>query len=589
MLGVWLYHSKQGLDYGYLGVDIFFVISGFLAYRSLMSAESGWSYLKSRLARLYPALIFSLLLFTPIFVLISVPDDLKRYSSHAMASLLFVSNQLLQKEINYFGPGSEQAALLHTWSLSVEVQFYIVAAILGGITTGRTTRFRLVVFCLGILSFFYMLSLLPQNIGDAFFRGASRFWEFAAGMLVASMAAEDQGRIGMQRALYYPHLMFGVIGIFILMLLPLSVNGHPSPNLGFFIIAISTFLYFCVRLESFSGTHTTPILIDLLGRATYPFYLLHYPALVAIDAWGVYFPGRNLLLFFGIVLLSYFCLRYVERLKLTRIVFFGTLLALSSIFVVIYFFDGFAKIKYTPENQKMLLTGVIGENRERCHTGGENYFSPTKSCVWGQGDRKVVVVGDSHGVELSFALSKILPKQEYSLRQLTFSGCNPASYLTTDDKKDSCKDWLREVARFLRTESPFLVIYTFRYPQYINLSGIKSVEAGLKKLLEDVGHREILVWGLPELPDTPARLLYRRQDSTDHGTFAPSDSFELVAELISRINAIDLNIRPLFCGRPSSCKYYDQGHLMFFDTHHPSVYGAGKIANSIHTHLGLLK
>jgi hypothetical protein len=426
-----------------------------------------------------------------------------------------------------------------------------------------------------------MQTLMPLNMNDAFFRAASRFWEFGLGMLVAFFIRPGTLPTPTSWIIYFQILLSGLVGMFLLMYFGPGLSAHPSSLLAFLVAVMATFLYLCLRFEPQFNKNPASRLIDLIGRGTYPFYLLHYPALVAFSAYDFDFYGKGLFIFAVVTALSYVALRYVEKVDLMGRVSITTFFILVSIFVGLHLSDGLKEVKYSEQTQRILSTGVSGENRARCHTGGERYLAPNDSCSWGFGEKKVIVLGDSHGVEFSQALSEILPENQYTVRQLTFSGCNPASYLSTGTEVDPCGRWLNDTANFLSTLDAWKVIYIFRFPQYIQQKGARKVQEGLEQLVLSVGHPSIIVWGVPELPDRPTRLLYRGQGLSEEGTFTPIDQFELVAQMVAKASVDNLSVRPLFCDDPKKCKFVEKNQLMFFDTHHPSIHGAKAMAKYV--------
>lgn len=130
VLFVVLYHAKLGiLAHGYLGVDVFFVLSGFLITKIILGElENGsFSFLHfyiRRAKRLLPALYATLLVTTVVALLILTPDDRKDFAAQLIGSLMFVANMVLPTQIGYFAAQAESVPLLHIWSLSLEEQYY---------------------------------------------------------------------------------------------------------------------------------------------------------------------------------------------------------------------------------------------------------------------------------------------------------------------------------------------------------------------------------------------------------------------------------------------------------------------------------
>ncbi|HAY4576603.1 TPA: acyltransferase, partial [Escherichia coli] len=132
VLAVVLFHFNRGwVPSGFVGVDVFFVISGFLMTSIIFGGLEGnkfslWGFYKARARRIVPALAVMLICVMVYGWYNMYTPEFKTLAKHAASSLLFVSNIVYWKESSYFAPGAEEKWLLHTWSLSVEWQFYII-------------------------------------------------------------------------------------------------------------------------------------------------------------------------------------------------------------------------------------------------------------------------------------------------------------------------------------------------------------------------------------------------------------------------------------------------------------------------------
>lgn len=176
---------------GYVGVDIFFVISGYLI-TSIITSEidaghfSLATFYQRRVRRIFPALITVLIFCSIAGYLLMTPDDYKMLGQSAVATTLFVSNIFFWRQTNYFDAPVSENPLLHTWSLAIEEQFYLFYPLLLMLVARYWPNLRkpiIVILCL--LSFVLGLWLLALKPSATFYLGPTRFWELLVGGLVA--------------------------------------------------------------------------------------------------------------------------------------------------------------------------------------------------------------------------------------------------------------------------------------------------------------------------------------------------------------------------------------------------------------------
>ena len=197
LTGVLLFHFRPR-DYvgGYVGVDSFLCLSGFLITRNIFRQLSDHSFsfssfYTSRFFRLYPASVVTIL-FTLMMAFLTIPPD--TFSSVAKSSIsgmFFFSNVYFNLQANYFDPGKFSKPLLHFWSLSLEEQFYFVWApliVLVNQTTSRSAVFIVILVVLFVVSFTAGLLLDASHSSLVFFQLPFRIWQFSAGALIAVVA-----------------------------------------------------------------------------------------------------------------------------------------------------------------------------------------------------------------------------------------------------------------------------------------------------------------------------------------------------------------------------------------------------------------
>ena len=192
VMSVVLYHLKfASIPGGFIGVDIFFVISGYLIAniinKELLSNNfSIAAFYERRIRRILPAL-FAVFIVTTIGVcLLFLPEDIAAYGKSLSAAALFVSNIFFWQHTDYFTELAEVNPLLHTWSLAVEEQFYIFFPLILMLLIKKFRKNYIVIITfLAVLSFVFSIWAVANNPTAAFYLATSRAWELMLGSLLA--------------------------------------------------------------------------------------------------------------------------------------------------------------------------------------------------------------------------------------------------------------------------------------------------------------------------------------------------------------------------------------------------------------------
>jgi len=200
VLSVVVFHAfPRALPGGFIGVDIFFVISGYLISRIIIeSLEQGRfsfaGFYARRIKRLYPALLLVLVAVLAFGWIALFAKEYEQLGKHTAAAAVFISNLVLWSESGYFDNASITKPLLHLWSLGVEEQFYIFWPLL--LWLGWRLRFNLllVAACIGILSFGANVLATTHSPPAAFYSPFTRFWEPMVGAILAYVAAHHRFR-----------------------------------------------------------------------------------------------------------------------------------------------------------------------------------------------------------------------------------------------------------------------------------------------------------------------------------------------------------------------------------------------------------
>ena len=308
--------NKDILPCGYLGVDIFFVISGYVITSSLSERESKdfgeflSGFYERRIKRLVPALVVFVAV-TSILICMFNPEPRLALKT-GITSLFGLSNLYLFKQsTNYFAQSTELNSFIHTWSLGVEEQFYFLFPVLvwfSGFGQQASKGARNLFFWIGVLSIVSLISfiyLYQVKQPAAYFLMPPRFWEMAVGCLIFIGYLK---RAGLETALEkVPPLlvMFAMVGVMFL-----SNTAAVPATIG--IVFLSAVLIACLKNGTAAYQFFTHKKVVFVGLTSYSLYLWHW-GVISISRWtiGIYWwtiPFQIAL----IVLLSILSYHYVE-------------------------------------------------------------------------------------------------------------------------------------------------------------------------------------------------------------------------------------------------------------------------------------
>ncbi len=191
VLSVVAFHAFPGLmKGGFIGVDVFFVISGFLISTIIFeNLEKGTfsfaEFYARRIRRIFPALVLVLLASLVFGWLVLIPDELNQLGKHVAAGAGFISNFVLWGEAGYFDNSAESKPLLHLWSLGIEEQFYIVWPLLLWLAWKKNFNLLTIIVLVAIISFYLNVKSVKPDPVATFYSPQTRFWELLAGSILA--------------------------------------------------------------------------------------------------------------------------------------------------------------------------------------------------------------------------------------------------------------------------------------------------------------------------------------------------------------------------------------------------------------------
>jgi peptidoglycan/LPS O-acetylase OafA/YrhL len=319
IVSVVLFHAGgTAFTGGYVGVDIFFVISGFLITSLILDAEAsaGFSYrdfYARRARRILPALFFMAAAVTAISFAILLPADLVEYGKLLIYTILFGANFRLTATPGYFDTSSQENPLLHMWSLSVEEQFYLLwptllLALVGLLPARRAKVAGLLLAFASLMCAEILVHSWPKS---AFFHLPSRGWELITGALLAMRIAPKLSRKGLAEALPAAGLA--------LMLVPVFLYGQETAFPGLSALPPVIGCALVIHSESSFRTRVGALLslkpIVFIGLISYSLYLWHWPVF-ALTSYVLMRPltlAETVICIAAAVLLAALSWRFVER------------------------------------------------------------------------------------------------------------------------------------------------------------------------------------------------------------------------------------------------------------------------------------
>lgn len=409
VIAVVLFHfNPSWVPGGFAGVDVFFVISGFLMTGIIFKGleQNNFSILKfyvARANRIIPALALLCLVLIVLGWFYLTPLEYKALGKHAASSVTFLSNIMYWKEAGYFDASSHEKWLLHTWSLSVEWQFYIIypliLVVMRKFMSIKTMKLFLVAgtvlgFILCVVATYKWPNssyyLLPTRAWEMMFGGIAYFYPLAL--------KENRKKIFELLGLVL------IIGSYFLISASNLWPGYLAifPVLGSFLI---------IQAQRNNSSITGNILAQKIGSWSYSIYLWHWPLVVFIYVFAL----SEIYTYAGIILsifLGFLSHKYIEKIKFKNqfpnlisylkckpIYISGILIVLGTILLVKQ--DTITPLRLTTE-QIAIVEQEKTNPREFICGNVQNGVSP--KCIYGNGPVKAIVVGDSHSQAQNLAI-----------------------------------------------------------------------------------------------------------------------------------------------------------------------------------------
>jgi peptidoglycan/LPS O-acetylase OafA/YrhL len=610
---------------GFVGVDVFFVISGYLiASLILREHESGSFSLRHfyerRARRILPALFLVIACSLPIALTLLPPGAFQAFSRSIVSTVLIFSNVHFYRESGYFDQSAELKPLLHTWSLSVEEQFYVVFPLAFVLVLKHARPWAtpvLVTGCVMSLLYAQFGGLLQGATGTgifhpppgSFFLLPSRAFELLLGASVGAHLAERGKQAHAQAT--PRHQAASLTGLLMIaMAVALFDAQSPMPGLMSLVPAGGAAL-FILTCRPGSLAHRLCSMRPMvgLGLISYSLYLWHQPALAfARIAAGEPDTGAKILLIFALIGLSVVSWRYVEqpvrsgsRLPIRRfLIGIGT----AAVALVVFgragvLTNGFVNLRTTAAQRAVLETAVPSPMRSRCHASESTNIKPADACTYFGPQVGYAVFGDSHAVELAYGLALALRERnpQAGLRHFSFTNCAPS--FGHPQRADACSLWTDVSVRAI-AEDPAIGTVVVSYAITGHLTGwprLRSVPTpdqraaiwrsyvDLLAFLQDKGKKVVLVLQAPEIVKSIQDIIFEHPDpATQAGIGRPQWASRASAPPMNSDQippgVIVVDPAKIFCD-DKMCLATEGGTALYYDDNHMSVAGARRVADEI--------
>lgn len=433
VLSVVAFHAfPSWLKGGFIGVDVFFVISGFLITSHILeNLDKGQfsfaDFFGRRIRRIFPALILVMSCSLAFGWFVLLADEYTQLGKHIASGAAFIANIIFVNESGYFDNAAETKPMLHLWSLSVEEQFYIVWPLVLWLAWKRKFNSLTITILFVVVSFYFNLRFVKSHPTETFFWPVGRFWELLSGSVLAWLLLHKRDLLREFKLRIDKYL------VRIIHSKEVVIDGSTVSNVMSFL-GLLLLAYGIIRINEDLTFQSTWALIPVLGTVlviasgskswlnrlflmnpiavwfgliSYPLYLWHWPILSFLRIIEIEVPHRNARIFAVFLSIAFAWLTYKFIEKPIR---FGSLKRIISpliITIVLFFVGGFGYYVSTAD-----WTETNGyEDVMIKRTGFEHAFG--SSLTWYKGEGDWLFVGNHYANTVAKRRLAIQPSDDY--------------------------------------------------------------------------------------------------------------------------------------------------------------------------------
>ncbi|WP_316169685.1 MULTISPECIES: acyltransferase family protein [unclassified Bradyrhizobium] len=600
VVAVLVFHTfPRLLPGGFAGVDVFFVISGYLITGIIdrQCEDNSFSFATfyaRRILRIFPALITVVLATFVIAWFVFPVAEMEALGSNIKGAAAFIENFMLHEQIvGYFDPGAERLPLLHLWSLGIEEQYYIVWPAVFVLIARWPSRKAAIVAALACGSLVVCLSTPAREAAWAFYSPTTRGWELLAGSLLAVWLRRRADRpIG--AATSNALAAVGVAGLAVAFFAFSAAS--PWPGIRTTVPVLATMALIAAGDTLVQRVLAWPALV-FVGLISYPLYLWHFPLIAFTKLqFGGAAPAWILLAVLGLsAVLAWLTYRFIElpiRFGAAPVAWRAwSLLAVMAAMIPIGVAATSTRglpVRFAPEIRGFMLSGSetnLHWRRGRCLLLLQPASAFGADCA-GQGRRPLLLIwGDSYGAALYPGLLHLSTERGYDVAQYTASACPPLIGYTLE-ARPFCKSINDDVVLRIGRLRPDVVILdaTWGHAESVLREDLPRTVAqlranGIAKIVlmgpppswQGVGlSHNVLDYYRQTGTVLPERTLFRSNDEWTRGRDA------LFRELTRELGIDYISVRDVFCNDEGCLSRIGPGgsQLTAFDPGHLTVPGA---------------
>lgn len=618
VIPVILFHAGfQAFSGGFVGVDVFFVISGYLITSIILAEKKAGSFTligfyERRARRILPALLFVLLVCLPLAWMWLLPDEMRLFSASLVSVSTFSSNLFFYLTSGYFD--GEIKPLLHTWSLAVEEQYYILFPVF--IMLAWTYGKRWILFLLSVLALLSLAAAQWSSVINpefGFLLLPTRAWELLIGVFIAFYLAEDNRKVESE--------LGSVLGILLITYSVLAFDRHtPFPSLYALLPTIGTGLVilFATRETQVGRLLGSKPLVGV-GLISYSAYLWHQPLFAFARHRSIDTPGLLLqsALAAAAIVLAYFSWKYVEtpfrdrkRFSRQQVFLYGALFsgAYIAFGLVGYLNNGFE----SRVSEEVLSVHIGLEHRKQMSAAGCKLHAQgfrVTECI--KGDVAVLpryaLIGDSHAQALTFELAAAFQRRHLSFIPYVRSACSLNFYMPPhigDGDYRECVSYQNGVEKEVGRNGVETYVIFSRQDQHLEEQAARHrvAFAGHLKSVErllDLGKTVVLVYPIPVhkvlVPDYMAKNIWfygNQRDMVAEDKAAFDERIKYYRDgydaLGVRPNLVRIDASALLCGTGATgrCVTEINGVPLYSDESHLSNAGSRLLVEKIMQAIG---